>query len=287
MKTRLSFAAATLALCASFAFAGPENEDIWEIRCGAARGTERFRIANSYADALKKVKGLKADRVRVLEESGEATVYYGRYERRYKDLGAADAFSYSPDPAKDMQLIRSLSLSVPDPRGGEKLVWPFALATLEASPVISTANAEWELTRAPGHWSLQVAVFYNTDRMTQRKFAAEEYCRILRQDGEEAYFYHGAVNSSVFVGAFPKAAIRTESRENPLTGLLEVKSRMVDAKLLALQKKFPHNLHNGAIASERVRGRGGAPDRKEAHSSFAVEIPRPAKRDPNEFGIQP
>lgn len=285
--TRVALAAVALALCASHAPAGLENEDIWEIRCGSARGNERFRIANSYAEALKKVKGLKADLVRVIEESGAATVYYGRYERRYKDLGAADAYTYSPDPAKDLQLIRSLSLSVPDPRGGEKLLWPFSLATLEASPVVSTANAEWELTRAAGHWSLQVAVFYNTDRMTQRKFAAEEYCKILRQDGEEAYFYHGAVNSSVFVGAFPKAAIRTETRENPLTGVLEVKSRMVDAKLLALQKKFPHNLHNGAIAYERVRGRGGAPDRREAHTSFPVEIPRPAQRDPDDFGIQP
>ena len=75
-------AAALLLLSTQIARAGGDDEDTWTIRCGAARGHDRSRIAKAYADALKKVRGLKDDKILVLDQEGETIVYYGRYVRK-------------------------------------------------------------------------------------------------------------------------------------------------------------------------------------------------------------
>lgn len=252
---------------------GPaEDEDAWAIRCLTLQGPNRIQLAENYAKSLKQVKGLKADLVRVFHEDEETSVYYGRYLRRYDAKSEQERFA--PDPRPDLDFIRTLSMEIADPAAGRRTVWPFQLATLSTLPGGRGAHPEWLLEKAPGYYSLQIAVFYNTGEMRQRKFAAEEYCKLLREQGEEAYYDHGPVNSIVSVGAFPKEAIQTFQKADPLTGIIQVRSAMVDPKLLELQKKHPYNTHNGNVFYELSQDPKTGKQIRDPHTSFAVEVPR-------------
>lgn len=252
---------------------GRSDEDIWAIRCLGLSGPNRFRLAQEYADALRKVAGLRPELVQVFHEQDESVVYYGRYRQVYDPRSNKESFR--PDHLRDLNLIRHLSLEMPDGAGGRRVVWPFALATMDVLPTGRGEHPEWELSRAPGYYSLQVAVFYNTGQMRRRKYAAEQYCKLLREQGEEAYYHHGTVNSSVCIGAFPREAIQTFQETDPLTGIVRVRSKIVDERMLALQRKYPHNLHNGAVFYEVVRDPRTGAKYRDAHTSFPVRIPKP------------
>ena len=247
-------------------------EDVWAICCVTLRGPNRFQMADNYADALKQVEGVKPNLVRVFHESAESAVYYGRYERVYDSR--SDGESFRPDNLGDLSLIRQLSANVNDPVLGVRTVWPFQLATMDTLPGGRSSHPEWELKNAPGYYSLQVGVFYNSEGMRRRRYAAEEYCRILREEkGEEAYYDHGRVNSSVCIGAFPKSAIQTIQKTDPLTGILTVKEKIVDERMLQLQREYPHNLHNGRVFYEILHDPRSGKKIRDPHTSFAVEIP--------------
>ena len=248
------------------------DEDTWAIRCLTIQGSNRFQLADSYAKALKQVKQLKADLVQVFHEAEETGVFYGRYQRRYDPRSGKEY--YSPDPRRDLDFVRQLSMELAEPGAGKRIVWPFQLATLSTLPSGRGSHPEWLLDRAKGYYSLQIAVFYNTGEMRQRKFAAEEYCKLLREQGQEAYYYHGAVNSIVCVGAFPKEAIQNIQKTDPLTGIVQAREVMTDPRLLELQKKFPHNTHNGNVFYELTQDPATGRQAREPHYSFAVEIPR-------------
>lgn len=251
------------------------DEDTWAIRCLTLQGSTRFKLAESYAKALKQVKGLKPELVQVFHEADETGVYYGRYQRRFDTRSEQER--YHPDPRQDLDFIRQLSMDITDARSGRQTVWPFQLATLSTLPGGRGSRPEWLLDKAPGYYSLQIAVFYNTGEMRQRKFAAEEYCKLLREQGEEAYYYHGPVNSIVCVGAFPKEAIQTIQKPDPLTGIVQARAVMTDPRLLDLQKKYPYNTHNGNIFYELSQDPRTGRQIRDPHTSFAVEVPRKEK----------
>jgi hypothetical protein len=243
------------------------KEDVWTIRCLTLEGPNRFVTAKNFEQALKKVKGLDPKLVQVFHREDSSAIYYGRYKRRYD--AAARKESFRPDPLKDLNLIRQLSLTVED-----RPVWPFALAVLDTSPTVPSGNPAWDLNNVKGYWSLQIGVFYNEGEMRERRRAAEEYCKILRERGEAAYYHHGAVNSSVCVGVFPKEAIVEFQREDPLTGVVSSTSKIVDPRMLALQKKYPVNLHNGHKVYEIIHDRDTGQKERFAHPSFPVKLPR-------------
>ncbi len=250
--------------------AASARDEYWGIRCVSLRGPNRFRAAKFYAEALKKVDGLKPRLVRVFDENGETRVYYGRYRMRIDRKTGAPKFK--PDPSRDLALIRQLSMPAP-PGSQTPYVWPFALATLEALPGERTVPAEWELTRAPGVYSLQVAVFYNTERFNERRYAAEQYCKLLREKGEPAYYYHGPAMSIVCVGAFGKDAIQTVRETDPLTGRVQFKQKIVDPKMLELRQKYPFNLENGRKVYTISHDPLTRKKKRTANPSFAVIIP--------------
>jgi hypothetical protein len=258
-----------------------DDEDTWAIRCLSLEGPNRFKLARSYADALKKVTGLKPGLVHVFHEADRSDVYYGRYRRQYDPR--TDTESFRPDHLRDLDLIRQLSMNIPDATAGTRTVWPFRLATMGTLPTGRGANPQWLLTNAPGYYSLQVGVFYNTGEMRRRKYAAEEYCRLLREQGEEAYYHHGLVNSSVCIGSFPEEAIQTFQTQDRLTGIIEVTAKIVDERLLALQKKYPYNLHNLHKFYDVVVDPATGRKIRDPHGSFAVEIPR-GQPDGSPFG---
>ena len=249
-----------------------DDEDVWAIRCLTLEGPNRFQLVRGYVDAFRKVGGVKPDLIRVFHENDQSNLYYGRYRRRYDPQTNRESFR--PDHLRDLDLIRHLSMNIADPAGGSRTVWPFRLATMGTLPTGRGAHPEWLLADAPGYYSLQVSVFYNTGEMRRRKYAAEEYCKLLREQGERAYYDHGAVNSSVCIGAFPEEAIRTFQTPDPLTGIIHVTARIVDERLLTLQRKYPHNLHNLHTFFQITHDPKTGRKIRDPHRSFAVEIPR-------------
>jgi ribonuclease PH len=255
--------------------AADKDDEFSAIRCASLRGPQRFDQAKKCQESLKKVRGLKDSLIQVFEEDGVSNVYYGKYRLKFDPRTGKE--SYDPDPTRDLETIRSLSVRMREPDGRESDIWPFQLLTMAALPGPPSRYPQWELTNNRGHYSLQVGVFYNTGDFQQRRKAAEEYCRLLREQKEEAWFHHGATNSSVTIGSFPKEAIQTFRKENALTGVLEFSNRMVDEKLLALQRRFPNNLHNGHIFKQIITDTKTGKKSEEPHLSFPVEVPKPKK----------
>lgn len=251
---------------------GAAPEDLWAIRCVTVSGPNRFRSAARYADGLKQVARLNPNLVQVFDENAESTVYYGRYRRTYDARRKRD--KYKPDPLKDLALIRELSFPSNDRSSGSAYLWPFHLATVASLPSARPGAGRWNLSNAPGYYSLQIGVFYNTDGFHQRRLAAEQYCRSLREDdGVQAYYFHGPAMSIVCVGAFDKSAIDSVEQTDPLTGRVRFSERIVDEKMLNLQRAYPYNLENGRTVNEvRVDPATGKRVR-EPHYSFPVVIP--------------
>lgn len=275
----LIFLVSCLPLMGSRAAGQDRSDDVFTIQCLAFQGADRGHRAKNCVDSLKKASGIKNSNIFTIERDNETVVCYGRYTRTFENRSGKEI--YKPDPQPDIQKIRNLSVDVM--RDGVKAAdWPFRLAALVELPPPPSKHPEWELKVAKGYWSLQVGVFYNTPDMQSRRFAAEEYCRLLRERGEEAYYDHGAVHSCVFVGAFPKEAIQTFSRKNPLTGVQEVSSRIVDEKMLALQRKkeFQYNTENGMIMYDISQDPKTGEKKRDAHTSFPVIIPRPENENP-------
>lgn len=246
-----------------FRLGGNPDEEVWAIRCITLQGPERFTQAEAYAEALRRAAGLKAERVQVITDEDGTAVFYGRYRREYGPGGTADRFV--PNHLQDLETIRGLRFRTAD-------VWPFILAAMDVLPTYRSEHPEWNLATAEGHWSLHVAVFYNTDAFRARRSAAEEYCRLLREQGEPAYYHHGTVHSSVYVGTYPKSAVAEVRDENPFTGRVAVTMRIVDPEMQAAQQRYPISLHNGHTMYEVVRS-GGQTQRLPA-PSFPVILPK-------------
>ena len=245
----------------------PGEEGIWTIRCATLRGQDRQRQAENRAAALRLVSKLDPERVQVFHTETESAVYYGWYRRQYS--ASSGKYRYRPNHLRDLELIRSLSVMVND-----RPAFPFIYATMEELPTTRVRHPEWDLTNAMGYWSLQVAVFYNDDVITNRRYLAEEYCFELRGQGTEAYYHHGAVNSIVAVGLFPKQAIQTITRKDPWTGRLEAVNQIVDPRVQELQAKFTHNLQNGRRLNDVIRDpKTGEVKERIPLSSFLVKTP--------------
>ncbi len=251
-------------------FGAAPEEDVWAIRCIGLQGPDRFQRAEGYATALKKVTGLKPELVQVVSEEDETTVFYGRYRRI--DAGLTGSVRYEPDLRRDLETIRSLRFEARD-------VWPFMLATMDVLPTYHSSHPEWDLNNVDGYWSLHVAVFYNTDTMHSRRYATEEYCRILREQGEEAYFHHGPARSSVYIGAFPFEAVSEVQREDPLAGRMVKTVTVVEPRMKAAQERFPVSLENGYKMVSITRNREtGQVTNRDTTPSFPVIMPKAQRR---------
>lgn len=123
------------------------------------------------------------------------------------------------------------------------------------------------LVNAQGAYSYMVAVFMDVPQQNLygHRESAVEYCQALRKKNWEAYYYHDGVRSCVTIGTFDKNAI--QKGYNPAPGAsgpgadtslfrptVEI-NQIVDPKMLAVQKSFPHLLVNG---KEEVVVRGNS-----------------------------
>jgi hypothetical protein len=115
------------------------------------------------------------------------------------------------------------------------------------------AGAPHNLQQYAGFYthSLQVG-YYDENFDGDRYKAAEKAVAVWREQGEEAYYYHGRHRSMVTVGVFTHEQAFTTA-QNPLAPgtLIERWSQVVRS----LQQKHPHNLGNGLTLIEKVNGK--------------------------------
>jgi hypothetical protein len=69
------------------------------------------------------------------------------------------------------------------------------------------APKEWDLANNPGYWTLQIAKYVGSP---ERKQAAVDSVREFRAHGIEAYFRHGPATSEVYIGSWPRQAVREQ-----------------------------------------------------------------------------
>jgi hypothetical protein len=256
----------------------PANEDTWAIRCITDRGPDRVRNIDLLAGALRQVKGLDAKLVVAIHGDEESSLYYGRYERTFNS--AREQHEYKPDPSKALELIRALNVANSRLAESDPNNWPFRFATIAQLPVAAATEGrpEWNLENVSGSWSVHVAVFYNNDKMTQRKTAAVEYCALLRSQGVEAYYHHGEDKSSVSVGVFPRDSVAVVEETDPYTGNLNVKYVIVDKRIEEVMRAHPHSYENGYLVSIRKQDPASPGGYKKIPTpSFIIRLPKAAR----------
>jgi hypothetical protein len=125
---------------------------------------------------------------------------------------------------------------------------PFASAMIVPLPGEDIGPDEWNLRNSSATYSLTVATFYNVPEkgFTQRRRAAVEHCRDLREQGLEAFFYHGTTASHVMVGEFGRDAVSFFVRDGV------EQTQINDPGITRLQQRFPHMAVNGGKEVELI-----------------------------------
>ncbi|HOW18973.1 MAG TPA: hypothetical protein PLC79_08050 [Phycisphaerae bacterium] len=179
----------------------PGQDDLtgerWTIRCFQSSGPDHERIVNNLAEQLRKIQGINASAVRVKHEAGVSILYYGTYRKQFDPR--TNTTKFPPKLTQDIVLIRSLTM------GSQT---PFLMAQCELVDRKPVGPPEWDLQKAPGDLSLQIAVFYNEGDFQERELAAVQYVEALRKEGFEAWYHHyDNGRSIVCVGHFPASAV--------------------------------------------------------------------------------
>lgn len=229
----------------------------WEILCARFEDEGRIRMADDFGAALKRVNRITPAKVRVVHDSTESRITYGPYPLGFNNKGGVQ---FTPEINRDLDLIRHLAV-------GES--YPFFTAVKQPATPTSIGPPEWDLRRAKGVLTLQIGVFFNTPTFSERKEAAVEWVKDLRQRGVEAYYFHGPMKSTVTVGSFDESAVRgtrtlRDRSGNPIAPRGPTRDYSPEVIKLRQNPEFAHNMVNGAI--ETVDGT--------KQVSFLVMIPK-------------
>lgn len=228
----------------------------WTILCHEFTGPERRRNCETQASNLKRTQGIRPEDVYIRHDEVKkvSLLYHGEYQRRRNRR--TDRLSQSERLREDIALILDLG----DYRGRF-----FAGARAVPAPLPDVGPPEWSLSQAEGVYSLQVAVFYPEGNFRQYKKAAITYARALREEGYEAYYYHGQTKSMITVGAFGEDAVVPIDKAN------KKYSEEVE-ELRRSDKRFLYNYENGQVRNRKLfRHKMKSP-------SFLIKIPREQPR---------
>jgi len=122
--------------------------------------------------------------------------------------------------------------------------YPFAGVMLMPVPEPLPKNP-WPLQEAAGQYTLIVASWQRPGRMSR----AQQYGRKLRQEGYEAYVYHGPSKSTVSVGAFGPEIFDDPTK----VGQPDARPKVVDPKVKRLRQAFPTLILEGEPAPAEAK----------------------------------
>ncbi len=223
----------------------------WAIVLVAIRGDERDQVA---ARTLAQVRA----------EGGLPEAYLTK--RRDAIIVAVGDFPTPDDPRAKAELsrVQNLEINGNKPYASAMLAPPLDFKMTGSMPQFNLLRAK-ELSGGSAIYTLQVAVYGRMDLphpsqedLAEPRKAAEQAAAKLRQEGEQAWYYHGQTMSMVCIGSFDQTDFdpQTPNFKSP--------------KLRDIQKRYPYNLYNGAGINVKRKG-----DRVEAKQpSSLVEIPK-------------
>lgn len=181
-------------------FGRPPKAEKWRIHCYQHKGPNHEQTCKQVATLLGQVKGLEARKIQVVTTPGSSTVYYGEYVK--VPSAGGERLVFPADYQRDIDLIQRVVINQ---RPLFLMAKPEPLVTEPAG-----GAAEGDVSQCQGTHTLQIGIFYNTPTFQERREAAEEYVKLLRQEGFNAYYRHEEVKSFVFVGDFDESdLIRT------------------------------------------------------------------------------
>ena len=223
----------------------------WAVVIAAFRGEDRESAA---AKALAQVRS----------EGGIPEAYAAR-RREATVIAVGDFASPDDDRAKqELSRIQKLEINGNRPFASAMLAPPLDFKMVGSMPQYNLVKAK-QLFGAQALYTLQVAAYgrLDLDRPTEKdlveaRAAAEQAAANLRQEGEQAWYYHGPSMSMVCVGTFDQTDFDPQ--------LPNLKS----TKLRETQKRHPYNLYNGA--GLKVKHKGERTQTMQASS--LVEIPK-------------
>jgi len=154
---------------------------------------------------------------------------------------------------------------------------PYPQALVLKIPGKDVGPAEYNLAFAKGSYTVQIAEFYNVPSANYvgRKNFAVEYCKQLRDQGEEAYFFHGLTKSIVTVGLFDESAFENRKANSDAV----VETYVKDQRINQIIAKHPLLAENGRKARIRV-SKNETKTQWIEKRSYVIAVP---KKEENEF----
>lgn len=188
----------------------------WTIVLAAFTGPAARANAEAAAAQFGALGGLAGARAE--HRSTGSTVIYGKYPS-LDDRGAA----------RDLARIRAIEVQGRRPFA-RAFMAPPRTAPAGGIPQFNLSNAR-DAYGSGLLYTLQVAVYESPDRREAMR-SAEQAASQLRQEGEQAFYYHGPTRSMVTIGVFSPRDY-------------DLQTGAMTAELVELRRRRPHNLYNG------------------------------------------
>lgn len=191
-------------------------------------GPNHSEAADYYRKKTESATGWK--NLRTIAKEGASELQWGKY----RSVQAAGA-----------DLARARGFKAPG--SGECI---YARAMVVPVPGVKVGPPEWDLQNTPtGIYTVNIAVFFDVPDADYygRKKLAVEYCRQLRKDGYEAYYFHDVARSAVCIGTFGPESVKRRGKNlapqyvNPNAEEYDVDDPIIENIL----QKFPKLAVNG------------------------------------------
>ena len=234
----------------------------WTLYCQAIGGPAHVEQAKAFKERLVAESPANMKEWYVIHQDNESVLYYGSYRTISTDTKDKADKKEAEGAQRDRTAIAGMTNSAGRKVFGHVYFVPIAAPNPEAPP-------EWNLMNAtPGAaYTLQIAAYKDDPR---RKEAAVQAVREARQQGLEAYYYHGETTSSVCIGTWGKSAISESADEDPEKGIVPA-SRDPNETMLVLPEQTSDldqlKVHD---AKDGQRIRTYAPSRKIVDPTLAL-----------------
>jgi hypothetical protein len=265
----------------------PPGDAQYTISCHAMSGPNHVEIANALKANLIKQTPLKD--WYVIHEETQSVIYHGFY----KSIDRSNPREQQRAQG-DLKMIQGLTNAAGDRIFAHSYIVEVTTPDPQAPP-------EWNLANANGYWSLQIAAYKDSPK---RKQFAVDAVREARKEGIPAYYLHGETTSMVFVGAWPRSAVKeqdesTANAADPTQPLLVLNQPLpsggptefrdvegnrvralaprlepLDPSLIEALQRYPNNVVNGELIVNKVKDPLSGQIQEVADPSFLVVIPQ-------------
>jgi len=212
-----------------------DEDDRYTVLLYTFTGPEHIAQSRYYKANTVQQAGWDADDLFILHQAHMSRLFWGRC-RTYQQAQrlAERAQAYTPPRAPGMH--------------------PYEGATVMEIPGYQVGPPQWDLRNVSAAYTVLVGVYWNDPdaviKGTNRPYIGRQefavtHCQELREQGEEAYYYHDVTQSIVTVGTFGPAAVREEQQPNPRGGIV-TKRVIADPAVGEVLRRHRWLVQNGA-----------------------------------------